>query len=186
MSHWGDEGPVAAGPIAYGGFWRRVGAAILDAIILWLPTAVILQALGLPLLPPGIEGMSAAEYSAYLNSMTPAEAEAFVRFMLPQIAKLAVVGAGVNWTYFALLESSGLQATLGKMTFGLRVTDLDGGRISFARATGRFFGKYLSSLILCIGYLMVAFTEKKQALHDMLAGTLVIRHKTWPDDPPPS
>jgi uncharacterized RDD family membrane protein YckC len=61
------------------------------------------------------------------------------------------------------------------MIFGLKVTDLYGNRISFERATGRHFAKILSAMILCIGYLMVAFTERKQGLHDLLAGTLVRR-----------
>ena len=73
------------------------------------------------------------------------------------------------------MESSRRQATLGKMALGIRVTDLDGRRVSFARASGRWFGKILSSLIFGIGYLMVAFTEKKQGLHDMIAGTRVMR-----------
>ena len=73
------------------------------------------------------------------------------------------------------MESSSLQATLGKMIFGMKVMDLNGNRISFARATGRHFAKYISSAILFVGYIMAGFTERKQALHDMLAGTLVIR-----------
>ena len=73
------------------------------------------------------------------------------------------------------MESSHLQATLGKMALSLQVTDLEGRRITFAKATGRFFAKYLSVLTLGIGYLMAAFTERKQALHDIIAGTLVVR-----------
>lgn len=69
--------------------------------------------------------------------------------------------------------SSARQATLGKMALRLRVTDLDGNRISFGRASARHFAKYLSGLILAIGYIMAAFTERHQALHDMVAGTLV-------------
>jgi uncharacterized RDD family membrane protein YckC len=61
------------------------------------------------------------------------------------------------------------------MIFGLKVTDLNGQRISFERATGRHFAKWLSSLILFIGYIMAGFSERKQALHDLLAGTLVRR-----------
>ena len=72
------------------------------------------------------------------------------------------------------MESSSKQGTVGKMILNLRVVDMLGNRISFGRATGRFFGKILSGLILNIGYIMAAFTEKKQALHDMLAGCLVI------------
>jgi uncharacterized RDD family membrane protein YckC len=59
------------------------------------------------------------------------------------------------------------------MALGLVVTDLDGQRISFGKASGRHFGKIISSLILCIGFIMAGFTERKQALHDIMAGTLV-------------
>jgi uncharacterized RDD family membrane protein YckC len=78
------------------------------------------------------------------------------------------------WLYFALMESSERQATLGKSAMNIYVTDMYGRRISFGQATGRYFSKILSN-ILCIGYIMVAFTEKKQGLHDIIAGTLVRR-----------
>jgi uncharacterized RDD family membrane protein YckC len=82
----------------------------------------------------------------------------------------------LQWLYYAWMESSEHQATLGKMALGLIVTDLDDRRVSFARATGRFFAKIISGLIpLAIGYIMAGFTEKKQALHDMIASTLVLR-----------
>lgn len=80
-----------------------------------------------------------------------------------------------GWIYAAALESSAHQATLGKMALGLKVTDLKGKRITFLRATGRHFAKYLSAAILCIGFLMIAFTKKKQGLHDILAETLVVK-----------
>jgi uncharacterized RDD family membrane protein YckC len=83
------------------------------------------------------------------------------------------------WIYEAVMLSSEKQATFGKMALGMVVTDLNGARITFARATGRHFAKWLSTLFLMIGYLMAAFTEKKQALHDLFAETLVI-------DKPPS
>lgn len=79
-----------------------------------------------------------------------------------------------GWLYFALQESSKWQGTVGKRALGLKVVDLEGRRISFGRATGRYFGKFLSSL-LYIGYLMIFWTKKKQALHDMIASTLVVR-----------
>ena len=83
----------------------------------------------------------------------------------------------IGWLYFALMESSTKQATVGKMVLGIVVTDLDGNRISFIKATGRHFGKILSVLTLGIGFLMIAFTEKRQGLHDRLAGTLVLTKK---------
>jgi len=98
-------------------------------------------------------------------------------------AGLHLLGGGVtliflvfgSWLYEAFMESSSYQATLGKMIFGMKVTDLNGNRISFGRATGRHFAKWLSAMILGIGYIMVGFTERKQGLHDLLAGTLVRR-----------
>ena len=85
-----------------------------------------------------------------------------------------LVGVIVGWTYYSVMESSPKQGTLGKMALGIKVTDLDGNRISFGRATGRYFAKWLSALILGIGYIMVAFTAKKQGLHDQVASCLVV------------
>jgi uncharacterized RDD family membrane protein YckC len=81
----------------------------------------------------------------------------------------------VSWLYTALYESSEKQATLGKQALGIVVTDLANDRISFARATGRYFASFLSVLTLFIGYFMAAFTEKKQTLHDLIASTLVVK-----------
>lgn len=81
----------------------------------------------------------------------------------------------IGWLYSALLESGEGQATLGKKALGLKVTTLDGGRITFLQATGRHFGKIISALILLIGYFMMLWDEKKQALHDKMAGTLVVK-----------
>lgn len=89
-------------------------------------------------------------------------------------------GAGclvVSWLYYALSESSRWQATLGKRACGLLVIDTETNSITFARATGRYFAKYISALTLGIGFIMAGFTERRQALHDMVAGTLVIRMK---------
>lgn len=81
----------------------------------------------------------------------------------------------LGWLYFTLLESSPKQATLGKMAMGLFVTDLYGQRISFGRANARYFSKILSGLTLFIGYMMAGWTNKKQALHDVIASTLVMQ-----------
>jgi len=86
------------------------------------------------------------------------------------------------WLYFALMESSTRQATIGKRALGIKVCTTDGQRISFGRATGRFFGRWLSSLLLYIGYLMAAFTRRRQALHDLIADTLVVREAADAED----
>jgi uncharacterized RDD family membrane protein YckC len=80
----------------------------------------------------------------------------------------------LNWLYFAFFESGGWKATPGKKLLKISVVNLSGDRISFARASGRYFAKFFSAIILGIGYLMAAFTSKKQALHDIIADTLVI------------
>jgi uncharacterized RDD family membrane protein YckC len=81
----------------------------------------------------------------------------------------------LQWIYYAGMESSTAQGTLGKLAVGIIVTDLRGERVSFWRATGRHFAKIVSGLTLTIGFLMAGFTEKKQALHDLMAGCLVVR-----------
>jgi uncharacterized RDD family membrane protein YckC len=86
---------------------------------------------------------------------------------------VAIVG---GWLYYAYCESSSWQGTLGKKALGLFVTDMEGRRVTFGRASGRFFAKIVSGLIpFAIGYIMAGFTAKKQALHDIIASCLVLR-----------
>lgn len=92
-----------------------------------------------------------------------------------QVASL--VGILIAWAYYAYQESSDKQSTIGKQAMGIVVTDLEGKRIDLIKATIRHFSKIISTLILLIGYIMAAFTEKKQALHDMIAGTLVVEKR---------
>jgi len=81
----------------------------------------------------------------------------------------------ISLLYYPLLESSKMQATIGKYILGLKVTNMDGTRISVAIGFGRYLSKILSTVILFIGYIMIAFTEKKQGLHDMIVKTLVVK-----------
>ncbi len=104
----------------------------------------------------------------------------FLAMALTVLAMVASVGAifglAIPWLYEALMLSGERQATLGKMALGIVVTDTAGGRLTFGRATGRHFAKYLSSLIFGIGFIIAAFTDKKQALHDFMAGTIAVLH----------
>jgi uncharacterized RDD family membrane protein YckC len=79
-----------------------------------------------------------------------------------------------GWLYGALMESGSWQATVGKRSMRIKVVDMGGQRISFAQASGRHFGKYISTIILLIGYFMMLWDEKKQTLHDRMAGTLIV------------
>lgn len=89
----------------------------------------------------------------------------------------ALLGGVIQWLYYAIMESSPCQATLGKMAIGAKVVDQNGNRLSFARATGREWSKFLSSLILLFGYFMVGWDDRKQGLHDKIAGTFVVKSR---------
>lgn len=151
-------------PVRYAGFWLRFVAAIIDGIVLYIAQMIIT----VPLM--GILGLTT------FNSQTMSEAQQMGA--IGAIIGLTIItflfSSIVQWLYYALMETYN-GATLGKMAIGLKVTDLEGNKISFLKATGRYFGKILSGLILLIGYIMAAFTEKKQALHDIMAGCLVVK-----------
>lgn len=140
----------SAADVVYATFSQRFAAAFVDGIICNLLGAIVGVALGV--------AVAAAQASpGVINAVAP------------------LLGVGISFLYFAVLESSEQQATWGKRLLGLQVTNLDGGQISFGRAAGRFFAKIVSYLTLLIGFLMQPFTKRKQALHDILAGTLVVK-----------
>ncbi len=164
----------------YAGFWKRFLAYILDSIIISIAMSIIIFPVflifGLSVIPSDyFRNMN--EYSFTALSFQLAENDYSIAAFFMFIMLMGIIGLLafiLQWLYFALMESSKNQATLGKMIVGIIVTDLYGNRISFGKASGRFFGKILSGIILNIGYIMAAFTEKKQALHDMIAGCLVV------------
>jgi len=94
--------------------------------------------------------------------------------IVASVLVIIIVQIAAGWLYYAIMQSSRTQATLGKMAVGAIVTDLDGNRISFARASARYFSKLITDMTFYIGYILAGLTQKKQALHDMIAGTLVI------------
>jgi len=136
----------------YAGFWIRFVAYIIDTFIL----STVLILLGT------------------IWSLKNDDSSINLATTIAQSGMVLSISFFLNWFYFAIMESSESQATLGKKILGLKVTDEFGQRMSFGRATGRYFSKFISSLILGIGYLMAAFTDRKQALHDKIASTLVI------------
>jgi uncharacterized RDD family membrane protein YckC len=148
---------------SYAGFWKRFGAMIVDQIILYIVNIFV----AMPLI-------ALSGFSLFTPELDASDFQSSMFWLLFQIYLTAIVISIVlQWLYFAILEST-VGATPGKMLLRIQVTDLDGCRASFGRATARYFGKILSSLILGIGYLMVGFSERKQALHDMLSGCLVV------------
>jgi uncharacterized RDD family membrane protein YckC len=152
----------------HAGFWKRVAAYVIDYIVLLIPSKLIGSRFG-------ATAASAAMEQAQRNAgndpqLVFAALEVYLHTMWPALLLSTVV----VWLYFALLESSAWQATVGKLVLGIRVTDLRGARISLPRALARYLAKFLSLLIVGIGFLMVAWTERKQGLHDLMAGTLVL------------
>lgn len=143
---------------AYAGFWLRLAAYLLDSILLGLTAGI---AVFMPLMSRG--AISQNNFWDIYTGTTQ------------QYVALRLLMLMIQWAYFALLESSPWQASLGKRMLGLKVTDLDGKRISFGRASARYFCTLLSGFILMIGFIMIAFTQKKQGLHDILTACLVIK-----------
>lgn len=138
----------AARPLVYAGFWRRLGANLIDVflfILFWVALGVVL-AIAAP-------DADMASTEAVLN----------------------LIGLLVCWVYYANMESGPRQSTFGQRALGLRVCDTQGQPVSFGRASGRYFGKFISTILLFVGFLMIAFTERKQGLHDLMASTLVVR-----------
>jgi uncharacterized RDD family membrane protein YckC len=135
-----------------GSFFARLGALIIDVIIL-LPTVgvialLVILAIGMPTSQSGADTLN-----LLVNALS----------------------ALITWLYFALQESGGHGATFGKRALGLSVTDLNGDAISFWRATARHFSKIISGLICGIGYFFPLFTQRKQALHDIIAGCMIVK-----------
>jgi len=156
------EAPQSQIQTNYAGFWLRLAAYIIDYFIVGFVIGTIVAFVMLAM------GLSFAIFQDIDN---PANQLMVVTLSII----LGVVALTASWMYYALLESSSHQGTLGKIALNLKVTDLQGQPISFLRATGRFFGKFLSSATIYIGYLMIGFTEKQQGLHDILASCLVLR-----------
>ena len=145
--------PTASGskaPTNYAGFWLRGAALLIDGVVLMVLGGSFGFVAGF--------GMGLAGYG-------------------DDEKLLQAVGFGlgliIQWAYYVFMESSNKMATVGKSLLGLIVTDMDGRKIGFGRANGRFFGKYLSAFTFGIGLIMAGFTQKKQTLHDMITSTLV-------------
>jgi uncharacterized RDD family membrane protein YckC len=158
---------VAVPRAEYAGFWLRLVALMIDNVLLGLGFFLVV----IPLL-------FLTGFRTFFDEFHPDETMNDVGiFMFIVFFFLAATGALVlTWLYHALMECSEWQATLGKKALGLVVTDMAGQRVSFGRATGRHFGKIITNMVPAfIGYIMAGFTDKKQALHDMLAGCLVLR-----------
>lgn len=161
---------VIAPRVEYGGFWLRFLAYVIDGALIMIGVCIV----AIPLI--FLTGLG-----AFLSQIQLQEDwnENGVAFLIAVFLVFGVASLVVTWLYHALMESSEWQATVGKKALGLVVTDMEGRRVSFWRATGRHFGKIVTNMVPAfIGYIIAGFTEKKQALHDMMAGCLILRRES--------
>jgi uncharacterized RDD family membrane protein YckC len=153
----------------YAGFWLRFVAIVIDGIIIGVVRAIlvapILAAMGLGIVND-LENLDADRPSSVIGMLAPIMAMAGI---------VSLISTAIWVLYFTIMESSKFQATVGKLAMGIVVTDMNGGRLDFGKALVRNLSKIISSIILCIGFIMAGFTEKKQALHDIIAGTLIVK-----------
>jgi uncharacterized RDD family membrane protein YckC len=168
-NQYGAVVPAASyGGVAYAGFWLRFVAYLIDFAISGLAFLVLLIPLFI------LTGAGAA--LGRIGSGEDFSSDAATLLGLGFLFGFFGIILLVSWLYHALSESSSWQATPGKKILNLKVTDLSGQPISFGRASGRFFAKIITGMIpLMIGYIIAGFTEKKQAVHDMIASCLVLR-----------
>lgn len=153
----------------YAGFWLRLVAIIIDGIIIGIVQSLIF----VPILTAAGFGFASA-----LSEMDTGDSENIVGMMaafFAAVATYALLAKAIQILYFTFMESSKMQATLGKLALGIKVTDMDGAKLDFGKAFVRNICKFISDFTLLIGYIMAGFTEKRQALHDVIAGTLVVK-----------
>jgi uncharacterized RDD family membrane protein YckC len=147
--------------VDYGSFGRRFVAALIDGLLVGIANELFMSMSGVSSKIQDIVAEDPTDISGIISAAGPAWA----------------LGFAIQLGYYAYFESSEKQATLGKQAMGLTVTDMNGDRITFGKAAIRFLAKIPSGLILGIGYFMQPFTEKRQALHDIISGTLVFKNR---------
>jgi uncharacterized RDD family membrane protein YckC len=153
----------------YAGFWLRFVALIIDAIIIGVAQSFVI----VPIL--AALGLGFAGGMGNMDMGNPDDVVGMVGAIMAAAGTIWILTMTIQILYYSFMESSKFQATFGKMALGLIVTDVNGGKLEFLKAFVRNLCKIISNFTLLIGYIMAGFTDKKQALHDMIAGTLVVK-----------
>ncbi|MFF2286910.1 RDD family protein [Peribacillus butanolivorans] len=147
----------------------RFGANIIDGNIIGIPTGIISVFVSIFWSGAMMELQESTIDPNYEASLSD------IFFFMAGAIIILFLSLLISFLYYTLLHSSKWQGSVGKILLNIKVTDLNGGRIGFGRATGRYFATIISGMIFYIGYIMAGFTSKKQALHDMIAGTVVVK-----------
>lgn len=140
------------------GFWIRGAALLIDTALLWIATLAAAIAVAV------VVGLVMSRLGQPREAVR--EAGRLVGY---------AIGFGANLLWFPVMEASRWQATVGKRIVHLKVIDAGGARLSLARALVRYLAKFVSGLLFGIGYMMAGWSERKQALHDRIAKTYVVR-----------
>jgi len=166
------------GPTNYAGIGSRFLAALIDGIIIGIPIGILSTVLSAMMAVRVVSRASGRNYN-------PGMAATDVGTFFAGFGFIMILSFVISWAYFAIMESSSWQATVGKRIMGIQVADLNGNRISMGKATIRLAVKAFLSGWFLIGYIMALFTQRKQALHDLIAGTLVLTKDAYPVKNPP-
>ncbi len=135
--------------LEYATFGGRFVARVIDGLVMLIPGGIISY-------------MFRTNYPSLIEN-------------IPGLVKASLASWVVTWLYFAIMESGPNQGTFGKKAIGIKVTTLNGGQLTFMQASGRYFGKLLSGLIIYIGYFMMLWDDRNQTLHDKMAGAVVVK-----------
>jgi len=157
--------------VKYAGFWLRFAAYIIDQFVITIAGGVLAVPIILGVVAFGLNIKDIHTPSDLFRH----DGLLMVGGIIGMIVLAILISIVMKWLYYALMESSKFGGTLGKMAVNIKVVDMEGNPISFGRATGRYFSRIITNMTFLIGYIIAGFTEKKQALHDLIASCLVIQ-----------
>ena len=157
--------------VKYAGFWLRFAAYIIDQFVIGIAGLILAVPFIIAIVAFGINLSVMNNTSDFFDH----GGLMMIGGIIGLVVLVALLSVVMKWLCYALMESSKYGGTIGKMAVSIKVVDLEGNRISFGRATGRYFSRIITNMTLLIGYILAGVTQKKQALHDMIASCLVIR-----------
>lgn len=160
------------GQLKYAGFWLRFAAYIIDQFVIGIAGFILFVPVILGVIAFGVVNFDGIDN---FTDLCASDALLMIGGIIGMILLAILISVVMKWLYYALMESSKFGGTIGKMAVHIKVVDMQGNRITFGRATGRYFSRIITNMTFLIGYIIAGFTEKKQALHDLIASCLVVQ-----------